>query len=1291
MKEPSRVQVWCDVGGTFTDCIIAMPDGSQRSCKVLSHGNMLGRIDAREDDGSFWVQARQSDPSHFWEPSIVYAIDGAGQRSEPLRCVRFEQGQFWLDGLLPANAFQIEIETGLEAPVLATRLLLGCRPTERLPPLSIRFGTTRGTNALLTRNGAKTAFVTTEGFADLLKIGFQERPELFQLNVCKRKPLYHSVAEVRERLDATGRTLVPLDESMVFERLNKLYEEGYRSLAVCLIHAYCNPEHEKRVGEIARQIGFASVCLSHEVAPMIKAVSRGETTVVDAYLTPIVQGYIQKVREQFQQNDADAMMVMSSAGGLVPAEQYRGRDSVLSGPAGGAVALQAISKSVGISPLIGLDMGGTSTDVCRVDGDLDLDFETIKAGVRMMAPTLRIHTVAAGGGSICWFDGVQLRVGPQSAGSQPGPACYGRGGPLTVTDLNLLTGRIDASSFPFPLKIEAAEKALQAVLDQMATTASSLPMDRVRLIDGFRKIANEHMASAVRSISIAQGADPRKHTLVAFGGAAGQHICEIAENLGMHEILDPPAAGLLSAVGMGMACKQRSSSLPVYQSISNLADEWLESAKQQLQLKAEIDVIAEAGPSPTYRIEARYQGTDGTISVPCLEDAWDPTRFVNAFEQLHRAKFGYVRANRTIEIAVIHAIYRWDALNVLPKIPLPTDVIDANHPEDSIDREKMIVGQAYAGPLLVRSSGSTTFIDQSWQGIVLADRTILLRRSQQDSLNVSNDRGVVKKLDQRQVDPVLREVLAQRVAAIAEQMGTVLEQTAISVNIKERRDFSCAVFNCRGELIANAPHVPVHLGAMSATVQQMIAKFPEMQRGDCFITNDPYQGGSHLPDVTVVTPVFASTAASSAAPDFFVACRGHHAEIGGIAPGSMAPTSTNLAQEGVLIPPMHIARAGEDCTSSIEALLRNARYPSRNVVENLADIAAQQSANQLGVTALIELASEVGVETLQCYMEHIQLASQSKTEAWLKQLENRVYRYRDHMDDGTAICVAIQVHRESDGAKPRLIIDFAGTGKESIGNLNANPAIVSAAVLYVIRCAIADELPLNSGVMRSVELRVPHGILNPQRRSVCSEPSTIGPTEEAEYWPAVAGGNVETSQRVVDCLLGALELAAASQGTMNNFLFGNHSFGYYETIGGGSGATSTADGEDAVHTHMTNTRLTDVEILEKKYPVRLLEFAVRTGSGGSGRYRGGCGLVRQVQALTPLNVSLVTSRRGTYLPAGLAGGDAGACGENCLIRKDGTRERLGSSVQLTIEAGDSIRLLTPGGGGYGAFGAAANF
>jgi len=1275
--------------------MIAMPDGTQRSCKVLSHGNMLGRIDARGDDGSVWVHARTSDPVHFWEQSIVYAIDPTGQRSEPLRCVKFASGQFWLDGPLPADAFQIEIESGLEAPVLATRLLLGCRPTDRLPSLSIRLGTTRGTNALLTRNGARTAFVTTEGFADLLKIGFQERPELFQLNVCKRKPLYHSVAEIRERLDAAGRVLVPLDEAMAFERLSKLYAEGYRSLAVCLIHAYCNPDHEKRVGEIARQIGFASVCLSHEVAPMIKAVSRGETTVVDAYLTPIVQGYIRRVREQFQQTDSDAMMVMSSSGGLVPAEQYRGRDSVLSGPAGGAVALQAIAKSVGISPLIGLDMGGTSTDVCRVDGELDLDFETIKAGVRMMTPTLRIHTVAAGGGSICWFDGVQLRVGPQSAGSQPGPACYGQGGPLTITDLNLLAGRIDASSFPFPLKIAAAESALQQVLDQMGSAASSLAMDRTRLIDGFRKIANEHMASAVRSISIAQGADPRKHTLVAFGGAAGQHIGEIAENLGMHEILDPPAAGLLSALGMGMACKQRSSSLPVYQSISNLANDWLERAKQQLQSKAEIDVIAEAGPSPTYRIEARYQGTDGTISVPTLE-TWDSSRFVSAFEQQHRAKFGYVRSNRTVEIAVIHAIYRWDALNALPRIAVPNGVTNANYQEVSIDREKMIVGQAYSGPLLVRSSGSTTFIDRSWHGIVLADRTILLRRSQQESSGVANDRGVGKTAEQHHVDPVLREVLAQRVAAIAEQMGTVLEQTAISVNIKERRDFSCAVFNCRGELIANAPHVPVHLGAMSATVQQMIAKFPEMQRGDCFITNDPYQGGSHLPDVTVVTPVFASTTPSSGALDFFVACRGHHAEIGGIAPGSMAPTSTNLAQEGVLIRPMHIARAGDDCTSSIEALLRNSRYPSRNVVENLADIAAQQSANQFGVAALIDLAQEVGFETLQCYMEHIQLASQAKTEAWINQLEDRVYRYRDHMDDGTAICVAIHVHRESNDAKPRLIIDFEGTGKESIGNLNANPAIVSAAVLYVIRCAIADELPLNSGVMRSVELRMPHGILNPQRRAVVDEPSLQGPrekaaTEEAEYWPAVAGGNVETSQRVVDCLLGALELAAASQGTMNNFLFGNDSFGYYETIGGGSGATSSANGEDAVHTHMTNTRLTDVEILEKKYPVRLIEFAVRTGSGGSGLHRGGCGLVRQVQALTPLNVSLVTSRRGAYVPAGLAGGDAGACGENWLIREDGTRDRLGSSVQFTIEAGDSIRLLTPGGGGYGAIAAAANF
>ena len=1308
-------QVWCDVGGTFTDCFVVQPDGQRHYTKVLSSGVVKGSVERWIAETVFRDPARCQDPNGFWVGSDIRWTDQGGKIAGSQRCVGFDAatGTFQLaavDSLMltefenqrlqnvrsfatppEAERVRYEIVSGLEAPVLAVRLLLRCHPLEALPALQIRLGTTRGTNALLTRNGEPCAFVTTHGFADLLRIGYQERPELFALNVRKRTPLHVEVVEIHERLSADGSILRPLDSVDAEQKLRRLFDRGIRSIAICLLHAYCNPAHELALKEIAENIGFTCICVSSTISPKIKAVLRGETTLVDAYLTPVVRDYLARVSDQFglkgsgNLTGTPRLRVMTSSGGLVAAEAYRGKDSVLSGPAGGAVAIESIAKALQLPKCIGLDMGGTSTDVCRIDGELQLEHETIKAGVRMMTPTLAIHTVAAGGGSVCWFDGVQLRVGPQSAGADPGPACYGRGGPLTVTDLNVLVGRIDVASFPFSLDTNAASHRLSELLVQINAKSGSQvkQLDALMLIDGFRKIANEHMAAAVRSISIAQGADPRDHTLIGFGGAAGQHICEIAELLGITHVIDPPEAGLLSALGMGLASIQRSLSRPIYRRLELLDGRTLQSMASEMRSyiapEFEKEGLDATGVANTFKLEMRYVGNDGTLMVDldwsensseCVLDACSLR-----FTEQHRQRFGYDRPGKGVEVVSLHGAfrstpaYRLDPSSTVHSIHIKEPSTQSELSEPSLSmlgvvyREKLLPGHCIAGPMLVVSAGSTTAVPSGWTARVLTDRTLSLQLSRVASESMFDRKS---SLIEEAIDPILREVLAQRIAAIADQMGIVLEQTAISVNVKDRRDFSCAVFAANGDLIANAPHVPVHLGAMSDTIRRLIAIFPRMEVGDCFVTNDPYQGGSHLPDITVVTPVFVLPNREDEPPDFFVACRAHHAEIGGITPGSMAPTATRLGQEGVVILPMHLTKRGVDRSGEVEQLLHGGKYPSRSVPENMADLVAQQAANQRGMHAMTELAGQYGLDRVKKYLQFILQASETKTRAWIATLAETPYRFRDAMDDGTVIAVALGKQIDPDG-QVFLRVDFSDSGPVSKGNLNANPAIVTAAVMYVIRCAVADSLPLNSGVMRCVELIVPVGILNPP---------CVG---ERDEWPAVAGGNVETSQRIVDCLLGALGLAAASQGTMNNFLFGDASFGYYETIGGGTGATPDGPGEDAVHSHMTNTRLTDVEVLESCYPVRLERFSIRAESGGVGLHRGGNGIVRQVLALKRLDVSLVTSRRTTH-PFGLQGGGHGKAGENWLIRRDGQTVPLPSSALLSIETGESILIQTPGGG-----------
>lgn len=1306
-KRSDTCQIWCDVGGTFTDCILVAPSGKRRSCKVLSHGRTPGRVGRWLSNTMVNATTLPNACDDFWVGAQISWIASDGSVLGKSKCVgyraidseiRFEEISNDARGEIVHRCNRFEIDAGIEAPVLAARLMLGVPLATPFPASIIRMGTTRGTNALLTRTGARTAFVTTRGFADVLAIGFQERPELFNLTVKKRSPLYETVVEIDERLNSKGEVLEAIDSETTRARLRGLFETGIRSLAICLLHAYRNPEHERIVEQIANEIGFTNVCVSSHVAGMMGVVSRGETTVVDAYLTPVVQSYLERVSQQFGA-DRSHLRVMTSSGGLVHAASYRGRDSVLSGPAGGAVALEALALSVGHSKLIGLDMGGTSTDVCRIDGVLQLEHETIKAGVRMLTPSLAIHTVAAGGGSVCWFDGVQLRVGPASAGASPGPACYGRGGPLTITDLNLLAGRIDDSNFPFPLDREAAKSRLLQLTQEVGASGQTITASQ--LLEGFRRLANEQMAAAVRSISISQGADVRMHALVGFGGAAGQHICEVADLLGIERILDPADAGVLSALGMGLSAIKRNRVRSVYQPLERIEVQSIREMADEMCRQAQAE-LHEEGIEPeqiitSFELELRYIGSEGAIQVPW--DDTDLTEIAVTFARLHRQRFGYERSNRSLELVAVRAAFAAPPETVLDRVPSSDLQLDRSDAVSSINgmvlRSEWASGTVLAGPVVVLSQGSTLFVEKNWYAKMLSDGTILLekdipidnvlrsetqlssmRRQANQSAEVVRTESTLRSTDAEQpMDPVLRDVLAQRIAAIAHQMGIVLEQTAISVNVKDRRDFSCAVFSKVGDLIANAPHVPVHLGAMGKTVRAVIEEFPQMAPGDCFVTNDPYRGGSHLPDITVITPVFTDPISrklsTDALPDFFVACRAHHAEVGGIAPGSMAPTSRCLGEEGVVIPPMHLAKAGNDCSRDVEELLQSAIYPSRNPRENMADLAAQQAANQRGAEAMIELSREYGLQTVQEYLEHIQTAADRKTRAWIRTLIGPSRTFRDSMDDGSAICVTVSAS-EAEGDAPLLTIDFAGTGPVCHGNLNANPAIVSAAVMYVVRCCIADEMPLNSGVMRGIRLIVPEGILNPP----------IGP--DYAKLPAVAGGNVETSQRIVDCLLGALGAAAASQGTMNNFLFGNQRFGYYETIGGGAGATQYGAGEHAVHTHMTNTRLTDAEILESRYPVRLIRFEIRKGSGGIGMFCGGDGMVRQVMALEPLDVSLVTSRRGPGAPFGLEGGECGSVGENWLVSENGSMQRLASSVQCTLKIGESILIKTPGGGGFGS-------
>jgi 5-oxoprolinase (ATP-hydrolysing) len=1180
-----------DRGGTFTDCIGIAPDGSRHTAKQLS-----------------------SDTAPVEGISAILERAGAlGARGE-------------------------------------------------LPSCRVRIGTTVATNALLERRGRPTLLVTNRGLGDLLAIGTQQRPELFELEIHKPPPLHARVVEVAGRVGVDGREIEPFDEASARTALAEARAAGIDSVAIVLIHAYAFPALERRLCAIAEQLGFAHVVTSHEIAREIGLLARGETASVDAYLTPLLREHVAALARALP---GSGLRLMQSSGGLTDAARFRGPTALLSGPAGGVVGAAQVAAAGGFARAIGFDMGGTSTDVSLIrDGEVDRSFETLVGGVRVKAPMLRIHTVAAGGGSLCRFDGFRLTVGPESAGADPGPLCYGHpdARELTLTDANFALGRVQPDRFPFPLRGAPVERVLMALERTLREAGNDL--DRDAIAAGFVEVANASMAQAIAQVSVARGVDPRGCALVGFGGAAGQHVCAIARELGIRTVLLHPLAGILSAHGIACADSSWDGQCDAGRVVLEAElPPAVRSHFAELEGAARAALAAEGARLAAIRIERRldlrYAGTETALAVREPADG----DYAAAFASEHQARFGYTRAGRPIEIATarVRAVAAQPApqrQGVLPLGPPPrapealrSESVwfpEVGRVETPVyAREDLPSGVRLRGPALLLEDTGTLLLDPGFSAEPDADGVLLLRDEAGPRRPASADLS--------QPDPIRLEVFGNRFMSIAEQMGAVLRNTSVSTNIKERLDYSCAVFDAEGGLVANAPHIPVHLGAMSETVRAARVRFPDLEDGDVVVSNDPSAGGSHLPDVTVVTPVFTP----GPQPHFFVASRGHHADIGGRTPGSMPADSTSLEEEGVLLRPFRLLRRGRLDEEPLRRALTQARYPARNPDDNVADLEAMVAANRAGVGLLRELVEEHGVGVVATTMEQLQQAAAAKVAREIGRLPDGVHDFEDRMDDGTPLRVRLSIDGE------RMGIDFAGTGSAHPGNLNAPRAVVHAAVIYVLRALVAERIPLNGGCLDPVTIVIPQG-------------SLLDPPPGA----AVVGGNVETSQRIVDVLLGALGRAAASQGTMNNVAFGDEHFGYYETIGGGSGAVEGCAGASGVHVHMTNTRITDAEVLEARHPVRLLCFALRRGSGGAGRWRGGDGLVRWYEFLAPVSVSLLSERRAVG-PWGLAGGGSGAPGHNLVERCDGSVEPLSGRATLHLAAGDRLRIETPGGGGYG--------
>ncbi len=1185
---------WIDRGGTFTDVVARDPDGRLHTAKLLS-----------------------SDPERYADAAVeaVRRLTGAGSGS--------------------------------------------------IPPCALRIGTTIATNALLERKGEPVLLAVTRGFRDAIRIGTQERPDLFARQICLPDPLHADVIEIDERVSADGAVRRALDEPAARAALQSAFDRGLRAVAILLMHGYRHPAHEQALARIAAEVGFTQISASHDVAPLIKLVGRGDTALADAYLSPVLRAYVDGLRAALGA-DAD-MLFMQSNGGLTPGALFRGKDAVLSGPAGGIVGLARTAEQAGFGDVIGFDMGGTSTDVSHYAGSYERDNEARVAGVRLRAPMMRIDTIAAGGGSICTFVDGRFRVGPESAGAVPGPACYRRGGPLTITDCNVMLGKIQPDFFPSlfgpngdqPLDRDAVAQRFAAICAQVEAQTGRAMTPR-QAAEGFIAVAVANMANAIKRISVARGHDVSRYTLASFGGAGGQHACLVADALGIDRVMIHPLGGVLSAYGMGLADRRavRERTLALRLGDDSMAQ--LDQALEALAADARAD-LPQADRTETL-LRLRYDRTDSLFDVP-LADL--PTMRADFLAQ-HRARFGFEGQGAIlIDMARVEAIAATqEAMDSLVAFPdqaaEPLAQVDCGgraapvHDRAGLNRDSEI-----DGPALIIDPVSTTVVEPGWRARVDAIGNLILTRHQ--------PRPAPQATDADGVDPVRLEVMGGLFMAIAEEMGAALQHSASSVNIRERLDFSCALFDAAGNLVANAPHMPVHLGSMGDSIRAILRRRgpgPDgvamdgrgMQPGDVYALNAPYDGGTHLPDVTVIMPVFVD---GRDAPAFHVAARGHHADIGGITPGSMPPGSRSVEEEGVILDNLLVVDRGEFREAAIRDLLGAGPYPARNIDQNIADLSAQIAACAKGAAELLRISNDYGVDSVTGYMAHVQ----DQAEAAVRRLIGRLAdgRFTYPMDNGASVQVAVAIDADARSAT----IDFTGSSDQLPGNFNAPLSVVRAAVLYVVRTLIDEAVPMNDGCLKPITIIVPEG-------------SMLRPRHPA----AVVAGNVETSQVVTDALFGALGVMAGAQGTMNNFTFGNDRHQYYETIAGGSGAGPDFDGAPVVQTHMTNSRLTDPEILETRFPVLLEEFSVRSGSGGAGRHRGGDGAIRRIRFLEDMTAGILANRR-TVPPFGLAGGGAGAVGRNWVERADGTIEPLGSTATADLRAGDAFVIETPGGGGFG--------
>jgi 5-oxoprolinase (ATP-hydrolysing) len=1252
-----RWKIWMDTGGTFTDCIAIDPNKKYKRLKVLSSGVIRGAITRQLSPCAFQLQIQWPLDKDIFKDFDIHLL-GRGVKTK-IQSIDLERSiVYTYKALKNVGACAIEISSHEEVPVFAARLLTQTSLAEDFPIIEMKLGSTRGTNALLEKKGARTAFITTKGFKDLLLIGTQQRPDLFALKIEKEKPLYSHVIEVNERISSDGTVLTPISKEEIDLLVSKLKKLKIDSIAIAFLNSYKNPAHELSLGQFLAKAGFNYVSISHVLANQIKILPRAETTVANAYLAPIINEYLRNIHRGIGCVD---LKVMNSAGGLNKTSHFQPKDSLLSGPAGGVVGAATAAQRSSITKLITFDMGGTSTDVSLYNNRFDYRFESKVGQTKILSPSVSIETIAAGGGSICEFDGHRLTVGPHSAGASPGPACYGAGGPLTITDVNLLLGRLKGDFFSIPVYEEYAEAVLNKILLKIQQSTKK-KIERHVLLESFIQIANEKMVDTIKQVSIQQGHNPGDYTLLSFGGAGGQHACALAEMLDMKKILIPYDAGLLSAYGIGHAKIERFEEKLLLNSLEKELPT-LEKTIDQLFQTGKQKLLQEDFPENeiTYEkklIFLRFKGQETTLEIEfeSIENIF------NLFRKKYVSIYGHWIKNREIEVESIRVILCVKAeleKNVAgrlkkyrPKTQAQSTYLDNGKVAEInvFEWEQLTAGATIAGPAIVASKNSTTLVDANWNF----------------QLDENNNALLVKKSDevsgkQYSSHVASLELFSNRFTSIAQEMGAMLQRTSFSVNVKERLDFSCAVLDAKGYLIVNAPHIPVHLGSMGVCVREVMKRIP-MKEGDVVITNHPAFGGSHLPDVTLIKPVFYHKKLIG-----FVANRAHHAEIGGMKPGSMPVDATCLEEEGVIIMPTFLIKSGEPRWKEIETIFLTSKYPTRSIHENIADLNGALASVNLGEKNLKELCVRFGANTVTAQMTELKNYATELLKQKISTSKKQSFLATEYLDDGSRLKVKISFR----GSK--LIFDFSGSAKIHPQNLNATEAIVQSVVLYVLRLWVDQPIAMNEGLMQNVKLILPKGLLNPFSDFMVESNTKL---------PAVVGGNTEVSQRLTDTLIKAFQLSACSQGTMNNFLFGNDKLGFYETICGGTGAGNGFHGADAVHSHMTNTRITDPEVLEHRYPVRLNKFEIRKNSGGKGKWNGGNGAVREIQFNEKMEVNILSQHR-IEKPFGTKGAAPGKKGQQSHTTSEGKITQLKGMAHLTVTAGDRITIKTPGGGGWG--------